>query len=122
MIDDALNRGYTLIVAEGLRSVETQNRYYAQGRTTPGNIITYKKGGESKHETGQAVDFDFIVNGKQSNSNSNNWKMVGELAAKYGLVWGGGWKKFKDLRHVELPKGKFSSVSNVSKKKTLNLT
>jgi peptidoglycan L-alanyl-D-glutamate endopeptidase CwlK len=105
IIEGAQQSGYTLIVAEGRRTIQKQNEYYAQGRTKPGNIITYKKGGESKHNTGEAVDFDFIINGRQSNASSNNWNLIGKLARQFGLVWGGDWKSFKDLRHVEMPKG-----------------
>ena len=105
IIEGAQQRGYTLIVAEGYRTVEKQNEYYAQGRTKPGNIITYKKGGESKHNIGEAVDFDFIINGRQSNASGNNWSLIGSSARQLGLIWGGDWKSFKDLRHVEMPKG-----------------
>jgi peptidoglycan L-alanyl-D-glutamate endopeptidase CwlK len=112
IIEGAQQSGYTLIVAEGYRTVQKQNEYYAQGRTKPGNIITYKKGGESKHNTGEAVDFDFIINGRQSNASSNNWNLIGKLARQLGLVWGGDWKSFKDLRHVEMPQGYIFSGSN----------
>jgi peptidoglycan L-alanyl-D-glutamate endopeptidase CwlK len=112
IIEGAQQSGYTLIVAEGYRTVQKQNEYYAQGRTKPGNIITYKKGGESKHNIGEAVDFDFIINGRQSNASSNNWSLIGSLAGQFGLIWGGDWKSFKDLRHVEMPQGYVFSGSN----------
>lgn len=112
IIEIAQQKGYTLIVAEGLRTVEKQNEYYAQGRTKPGNIITYKKGGQSNHNFGEAVDFDFIINGRRSNASSNNWKLIGDLAKQLGLIWGGDWKNFKDLRHVEMPKNYTSPVSS----------
>jgi peptidoglycan L-alanyl-D-glutamate endopeptidase CwlK len=96
--------GETLVIAEGLRSRETQARYYAQGRTTPGRIITYKKPGTSTHETGNAVDLVFVKNGKLSWAETNRWEIIGKLAAEIGgLEWGGNWK-FKDRPHVELKK------------------
>ncbi len=103
MIEAARQRGNILVVAEGFRSVQTQNDYYAQGRTKPGKIITHLKGGKSKHNFGEAVDFDFVVNGIQSNDLGNNWNLIGELSAKVGLVWGGNWKTLKDYRHIEMP-------------------
>jgi peptidoglycan L-alanyl-D-glutamate endopeptidase CwlK len=112
IIEAAQQSGYTLIVAEGFRTIQKQNEYYAQGRTKPGNIITYKKGGDSKHNTGEAVDFDFVINGRQSNASSNNWNLIGNLARQFGLTWGGNWKNFKDLRHVEMPKGYVFPASN----------
>jgi peptidoglycan L-alanyl-D-glutamate endopeptidase CwlK len=115
IIEAAQQSGYTLVVAEGYRTVQKQNEYYAQGRTKPGNIITYKKGGESKHNTGEAVDFDFVINGVQSNASGNNWNFIGNLARQLGLTWGGDWKSFKDLRHVEMPEGYvFSGLNDYS--------
>jgi peptidoglycan L-alanyl-D-glutamate endopeptidase CwlK len=104
IIQLAKQRGHTLIVAEGYRTNALQNEYYAQGRTKPGAIITYLRGGQSKHNHGEAVDFDFVINGQQSNSLSNNWALIGELAKQLKLVWGGNWKNLKDFRHVEMPK------------------
>ncbi|MGI8668473.1 MAG: M15 family metallopeptidase [Aridibacter sp.] len=101
IILSAKSLGYTLIVAEGYRTPEKQNEYYAQGRTKRGSIITYKKGNEGKHTQGKAVDFDFVINGKQSNSNNNNWSIIGKIAKQLGLIWGGDWK-FRDYRHVEI--------------------
>jgi peptidoglycan L-alanyl-D-glutamate endopeptidase CwlK len=102
VINEMARRGYVLIVAEGLRTNALQAKYYAQGRTTAGAIITYKKAGESEHNQGKAIDFDFIVDGRQSNSLSNNWALLGQLAKSAGLTWGGDYKKLKDYRHVEI--------------------
>ena len=102
IIQSAKNLGYSLIVAEGYRSAEKQNSYYAQGRTKPGKVITYKKGNEGKHTQRKAVDFDFVVNGKQSNAQNNNWNVIGQFAKELGLIWGGDWK-LRDYRHVEMP-------------------
>jgi peptidoglycan L-alanyl-D-glutamate endopeptidase CwlK len=103
IIEAARRAGYVLIVAEGFRTVAQQNIYYAQGRTAPGKIITYTKGNEGKHTRGEAVDFDFVVGGVQSNSLSNNWAIVGQLAKSLGLVWGGDWINLRDYRHIEMP-------------------
>ena len=37
------------IVTEGYRSPERQDELYTRGRSAPGPIVTYKRGGESKH-------------------------------------------------------------------------
>ena len=41
-------------VLEGLRSLERQRELYAQGRTTPGKIVTWTM--NSRHVEGKAVD------------------------------------------------------------------
>jgi len=43
-----------LIIIEGVRTQERQNKLYAQGRTEPGKIVTWTT--SSKHITGHAVD------------------------------------------------------------------
>lgn len=49
-----VNGLYRLIVLEGLRTKERQAELYAQGRTTPGKIVTWTL--NSKHIEGKAVD------------------------------------------------------------------
>ncbi|WP_243651316.1 M15 family metallopeptidase [Hymenobacter gummosus] len=39
-------------VTECYRSPERQEELYAQGRSKPGPIVTYKRGGQSKHNVG----------------------------------------------------------------------
>ena len=94
----------------GHRSNEEQDLLYAQGRVTDGPIVTYKRGGESIHNTdpSRAVDLAPWVQGR-----GIVWDDVGlfhELAGviRYcghlrGIVvnWGGKWKTFKDLPHFE---------------------
>lgn len=52
------------------------------------------------HHYGLACDFVYMVNGKPSWSGS--YAKLGELAKKHKLVWGGSWKTFKDLGHVQM--------------------
>ncbi|MEQ1924368.1 MAG: M15 family metallopeptidase [Pyrinomonadaceae bacterium] len=102
MIENARGEGHILIVAEGYRTPELQDYYYAQGRTRPGPIITNARGTQGKHTQRRAVDFDFVVDGVQSNANSNPWSVIGRYAANAGLTWGGNWA-MRDYRHVETP-------------------
>lgn len=44
------------VVTEGFRSPERQAQLYAQGRTTPGEIVTKARAGESAHNYGLAAD------------------------------------------------------------------
>lgn len=102
LIELAKAENVILVVTYGKRTYAEQKKLYDQGRTKSGNIITYKKPGTSKHEFGDAADIVFWVNGKPSYAESNDWKLIGRLAAKVGLKWGGNWKSFKDRPHVEL--------------------
>lgn len=105
---DAL--GFPMMVTAGVRTEAQQQALYAQGRTKPGPIVTYKDGvtGKSNHQPkedgfGHAVDCAFLENGKPSWAIHHPWKLYGACAKALGLVWGGDWKKLVDLPHIELP-------------------
>lgn len=103
-VTDAENAlGITLRVVQGLRTIEEQNGLYAQGRTAPGKKVTNAKGGSSYHNYGLAIDVAELKDG------AINWKFEYEkllpFAAKYGLGWGGHFKKIVDQPHFELTYG-----------------
>src|SRR5438105_4239472 len=50
------NEGIVVRVTQGLRSWPQQDALYAQGRTTPGHVVTNAPGGTSWHNFGCAVD------------------------------------------------------------------
>lgn len=81
-----------------LRSVEEQNRLYAQGRTSPGPIVTHCRGGHSYHNFGLACDLDYVP--PYSEWNASLRDSVIRIAANAGLTWGGTWK-FLDEAHWE---------------------
>ena len=47
----------------GLRTFAEQDKLYAQGRTTPGPIVTNAQSGQSPHEYGCATDWAFFDGG-----------------------------------------------------------
>lgn len=89
----------------GLRTVEDQDKLYAQGRTTDGKIVTNAKGGQSYHNFGIAIDWaldkDTTREGLQPDWNADAYKTVADEAIKLGLEPGLYWK-FKDAPHVQL--------------------
>lgn len=101
--------GWEIIPTSGVRSTAQQQALYAQGRTTPGPIVTYADGVEkrSNHQVradgyGHAIDFCFLVEGKPSWNLALPWRLVGEAGKALGLEWGGDWKR-PDRPHLELP-------------------
>ena len=52
LIQQASKKGIEIVITDGFRSSEEQDRLYNQGRTVEGNIVTYAKGGESYHNYG----------------------------------------------------------------------
>ena len=96
----------------GHRTDEEQDLLFAQGRVTEGPIVTYKRGGESIHNTNpsRAIDLAPWVPGR-----GLVWDDVGlfgEMAGvilycawkrSIGLTWGGHWSSFKDRPHFQVP-------------------
>ncbi len=103
-------------VVQGLRTIEEQNALYAQGRTKPGPKVTNAKGGSSFHNYGLALDFA-ILEDKDRNGTYEvlswdtardmdkdgviDWQEVVRAFEKRGWEWGGKWRTFKDLPHVQ---------------------
>ena len=100
------------------RSADEQDALYAQGRTAPGRIITWAKGGQSRHNDTQdghpasnAADYYPLVAGKLCGDKTDAelalWAKLGQIAVACGLEWGGNWKSGRrDLPHVQMTMGK----------------
>jgi peptidoglycan L-alanyl-D-glutamate endopeptidase CwlK len=103
-------------VVQGLRTIDEQNALYAQGRTTPGKIVTKAKGGSSFHNYGLALDFALMYDKDNNGSfeelswniakdfdkdGTIDWQEVVKQFEDRGWSWGGKWRTFKDNPHVE---------------------
>jgi len=93
-----------LLITETWRTMTEQDALYAQGRTTPGNIVTKCKGSDyqSPHQWGVAFDFCKNIKGQEW-SDTAFFKQIGALGKSIGLFWGGDFKSFVDMPHLELP-------------------
>lgn len=96
--------GITIEVVQGLRTYAEQNALYAQGRTKPGKRVTNARGGQSNHNFGLAVDVCPFAGGKPLwDAPQSTWRAIGAAGKAEGLEWGGDWKSFVDLPHLQLP-------------------
>lgn len=104
---------FPMFVTQGVRTIAQQQALYAQGRTTPGTIVTHADGvtKRSQHQVkadgfGHAVDLAFVDDPDTPKSEvfdpGQPWDLMGLMAEKRGLVWGGRWQGLVDLPHVEL--------------------
>ena len=98
-------------VTQGNRTQAKQNELYEQGRTTPGQIVTWTR--NSNHIGGNAVDLLPYVNGKAEWDNNGKlglWPKVAEAMKQAAselnipIAWGGDWKRTPDRPHFELIK------------------
>ena len=98
-----------------LRTIEEQNKLFAQGRTIPGKIITKARGGHSYHNWGLAIDIVLIkdvdgdgdydkaiwdTKGDFDGDGKSDWIEVVQIFKEYGWEWGGDWK-FVDAPHFQ---------------------
>ena len=94
------------MVTECYRSPERQDELYEQGRSKPGPVVTYKRGGESNHNKvpTPALDVAFLlVDGSVSWSGLLLSKFARLVKAADARVrWGGDWAGFKDQPHFEV--------------------
>jgi peptidoglycan L-alanyl-D-glutamate endopeptidase CwlK len=105
-LDAAKKQGIDLLVTSTYRDNASQDALYAQGRTTPGKIVTNAKAGQSWHNYRCAVDVVPIVAGKPRwDVKDEVWQQVGALGKAAGLEWAGNWKRFKEYPHFQYTGG-----------------
>jgi peptidoglycan L-alanyl-D-glutamate endopeptidase CwlK len=105
-LETAKKQGIDLLVTSTYRDNASQNALYAQGRTTPGKIVTNAKAGQSWHNYKCAVDVVPIVAGKPRwDVKDEVWQQVGKLGKAAGLEWAGDWKRFKEYPHFQYTGG-----------------
>ncbi|MDQ0201215.1 peptidoglycan-binding protein [Neobacillus ginsengisoli] len=87
-------------ITTAFRSWDESDRLFAQGRTTPGPIVSNARGGDSYHNWGLAFDAALIENGQISNDIRKYFTM-GHLGEQLGLKWGGTFKSIVDYPHFQ---------------------
>nr|WP_204543800.1 M15 family metallopeptidase [Peribacillus deserti] len=114
LISESAKYGITIVITDGFRSIEEQNKLYEKGRSGSGSIVTNVRGGESFHNFGLAFDYALknksgqVIwdTGYDGNENGrSDWFEVAEIAKDIGFEWGGDWEKFKDFPHLQMTFG-----------------
>lgn len=120
--------GLNFLLFEGLRTLKTQEDYYAQGRSydpvskswkvvDPKKVITKAQPGFSFHQYGLAGDYvyDAIINNDKADWSWSDadlltpgiqpirWSDLGKLGKECGLEWAGDWKNFQEMPHLQMP-------------------
>lgn len=90
--------GLNVLITETHRSQARQDYLYAQGRTRPGQVVTWTK--NSRHTSKMAWDICKNVRG-QEYSDAKFFEQCGKIAKKLGITWGGTWKT-PDRPHFEI--------------------
>jgi peptidoglycan L-alanyl-D-glutamate endopeptidase CwlK len=95
--------GFEIRVVRGLRSIDEQNALYAQGRSTPGPIVTQVEGCGSFHNYG--VAFDIRPTTSLETEKEMLYDKAGIIGGRIGLEWGGHWQEFVDKPHFQYTAG-----------------
>jgi peptidoglycan L-alanyl-D-glutamate endopeptidase CwlK len=104
LLQRAINLGIPLVVTQAYRDPAQQARLYAQGRTTPGAIVTNAPPGWSWHEYKLAFDVAVLdqATGRPTWPNDNAlWQQIGAAGKAAGLEWGGDWTGIVDRPHFQ---------------------
>jgi len=106
VITELAAEGLPIGIAQAYRTKQEQDALYAIGRTRPGKIVTYAKGGKSNHNFGVAVDlFVYADGGKRAEFLAPPDPRLKRLVAamkRYQMQWGGDWGNFPDYPHFQL--------------------
>lgn len=107
--------GWRCLIHQGRRTWAEQDALYAQGRTTPGKIVTNAKAGQGYHNYGLAFDFVAMDKAGQPLWDLTPWEMLGYEGEKLGLEWGGRWKK-PDRPHLQLSLAPIATLLKIAPK------
>lgn len=96
---ECARQGLNVLITETYRSQARQDYLYAQGRTRPGNKVTWTR--TSRHTSRRAWDICKNVKGGEY-SDASFFKKCGAIAKSLGIIWGGEWST-PDMPHFEIP-------------------
>lgn len=97
--------GLKVLVTSTVRDSEYQAWLYEQGRSRPGTIVTNSPT-PTFHSDKAGLAFDFCKNVKgQEYSDPEFFRSAAALAKEMGFSWGGDWKSFPDLPHIQWDQG-----------------
>ncbi|WDU77502.1 MULTISPECIES: M15 family metallopeptidase [Lysinibacillus] len=89
-----------IFITETYRSQTRQNYLYEQGRTRPGQVITWTR--NSNHTSRRA--WDIAIAPPRNLYDISTLSKVGAIAKKLGITWGGYWPVGQyDAPHFEIP-------------------
>ncbi|KUF29996.1 M15 family metallopeptidase [Lysinibacillus sp. F5] len=88
-----------IFITETYRSQARQNFLYEQGRTRPGQVVTWTR--NSNHTSRRA--WDIAVAPPRNLYDISTLSKVGTIAKKLGITWGGSWPAGQyDAPHFEI--------------------
>ncbi len=90
------------------RPASEQDELYAQGRSRPGPVVTWARGGQSWHQARRAWDAVPMVAGKPLWGFSTQlapWQVYIDEAERLGIEWAGHWQSCREYVHLQVTDG-----------------
>ena len=110
-------KGWLPVVFHGDRTREEQEEKVKAGYSktmnsfhVEGTSFSRNRNGvhwELKGEAADIVDARYLWNGAAADRDFQFWKDLGAITNTLGLTWGGDWKSFPDVAHVEMKRQEF---------------
>lgn len=97
-LSECAKAGVKIFLTETYRSQARQNYLYEQGRTRPGNKVTWTR---NSNHTGRMA-WDIAVNPPADLYDTATLNKAGVIAKRLGITWGGDWKGTIDRPHFEV--------------------
>ena len=105
--------GLNVLVTNTVRDREYQAYLYEQGRTRPGGIVTNSPV-PTFHADTSGLAFDFCKNVKgHEYDDTDFFREAAAIAKEMGFSWGGDWKSFVDLPHIQWDDGRRYTDSDI---------
>lgn len=98
-LNECKKKNIPIFITETHRSQARQDYLYEQGRTRPGQIVTWTR--SSNHTGGYA--WDIAVNPPHELYDTKIIAKAGEVAKELGVEWGGTWEE-QDTPHFQVDK------------------
>lgn len=105
--------GLNVLVTNTVRDREYQAYLYEQGRTRPGGIVTNSPV-PTFHADTSGLAFDFCKNVKGHEYDDKDFfREAAAIAKEMGFSWGGDWRSFVDLPHIQWDDGRRYTDSDI---------
>jgi len=107
----AEHMGIDIVFTSGRRTWAEQIEAYGRGRqrsesgwivVNPAEIVTFALPDQAPHCRGAAYDIVPVVAERLAWGRLDLFEELGKIGLGIGLVWGGSWRKLKDMPHFEL--------------------
>ena len=97
VLTDLRGHGLDPVIAQSWRSVDEQKRLKAAGRST----VSWSFHCHAMNGVPAALAADIVDRRLGWGAPETFWQLLGRSARAHGLTWGGDWKRFRDVAHVE---------------------